>query len=70
MVMGSMIEEGGEGHHVHDPGDLVPLRERVLGDRSVEQLGERVADEAPLLVAGRLDLGDAEGLGREAADTR
>ena len=65
IVMGSIARKTTNATTCSDHSDLVPAVERVER-QAVEQLAQRVADEAPLLVARLLDLGDAERLGEEA----
>ena len=50
IVIGRITRNSRNADHVRDPHDLVPLVERCRR-HAVEQLAERVADEAPLLVA-------------------
>ena len=60
-------EEGDERHDVADPPDPVPVLQG-LERRTVDELAQRVADEAPLLVVGGSLEGDAEHLGAEAGE--
>ena len=59
-------QEDRKRDHVGDPPGLVPAREAA---HAVDGLGQRVADDAPLLVVGVAVEGDAERLGAETADT-
>ncbi len=62
-----MREEHDEAHDVGDPPPLVPGLERADAP-AVDEAGQRVADEAPLLVARPALERDAEHLGAEAGD--
>ena len=61
-------QEGDEAGDVEDPPPLVPRVERALRP-AVDQRGERVPDECPLLVVGHALLGDAEHLGAEPGES-
>ena len=65
IVTGRIDEERHEADHVGDPPSLVPGVE--VGE-PVDQAGQRVADERPLLERRAPLDGDAEHLGHEAGD--
>ena len=60
-------QEGNEADDVTGPGNLMPQLEGA-GRHTVEDLAQRITDEAPLLVAGCLDLGNAKPFGEEARE--
>ena len=63
IVTGRIAHEEEEADDVGDPPDLVDAGEVA---HAVDQAGQRVADEGPLLVVGPAVEGDAPRLGAEA----
>ena len=68
IVNGSSARNATKPANVDDPHPLVPGAETV-GRPAVDEGGERVADERPLLVVGHALFGDPEHLGAEAGHT-
>ena len=67
IVVGRITRKATNDDDVADPPDPMPVLQR-LERRAVDELAQRVADEAPLLVVGPALEGDAEHLGAEAGE--